>query len=88
MFIWPTFFQKKSKNKNHLKLNLSIKLKSTQGTFGHFKCCNVSMPTNFDDAEILFFSLINRSKMTKLFLESIKSLTVVEAPKRETSELL
>ena len=71
-------------------LNLSIKLKSTKlkGTFGHFKCCRVAMPTNFDDAEILFCSLINRSKMTKLFLESIKSLTVVEAPKRETYELL
>ena len=74
-------------------LNLSIKLKSTvlklKGTFGHFKCCRVAMLTNSDDAEILFSSLINRSKMTKLFLESIiKSVTVVEAPKRETSELL
>ena len=48
-------------------LNLSIKLKSTQGTFGHFKCCRVAMPTNIDVAEILFCSLINRSKMTKLF---------------------
>ena len=69
-------------------LNLSIKLKFPKGTFGHFKCCNVAMPTNFDDAEILFCSLINRSEMTRLFLESIKSLTVVEAPKKETSELL